>query len=222
MQRKRIARSIAGISMPGSAFGYIPTPDEGEGGGDGGDKGGDGGKSGDGDKGEPKTFTQEQVNSMLAKERRDTEGRFADYDDLKAKATKHDEDAENAKSENQKAIDAARKEGRDEATQAGNARLIAAEARALAAEAKFANPALAVRALDLKGVKVNDDGEPDSAAIKALLKELADTGAFVIEDGTGKKGPKPDKAQGGASGKGDASVSAGRDMYAARHGKKSA
>jgi hypothetical protein len=227
MQRRKLAQHIAGITYPGSSFGYvpIPAPDGGPAGG-GGDTGGTDDKGGGADdKGgsddKPKTLTQDQVNSLIAAERRKIEGKYADYEDLKTKAAAHDKAVEDAKTENEKAIDAARSEGRTEVMAAANARLIAAEARALVAEARFAKPELAVRALDLKDVKISDDGEVDVAAIKAKVKELADSGAFVIDDGKGGR-PKPDRAQGGAGGKGEQSVSAGRDMYESRHGKKSA
>jgi hypothetical protein len=41
--------------------------------------------------GSGKTFTQEQLNSLLAKERKSTEAKFADYAEIKAKAAKLDE-----------------------------------------------------------------------------------------------------------------------------------
>ena len=43
-----------------------------------------------------RTFTQDEVNRLLAKERRDQEARFAGYDELKAKAAKFDEVEEDA------------------------------------------------------------------------------------------------------------------------------
>lgn len=56
-----------------------------------------------------RTFTQDEVNGMLANERRSTKAKFADYDELKAKAAKYDEAAEAGKSELQKAVDEAAK-----------------------------------------------------------------------------------------------------------------
>ena len=52
-----------------------------------------------------RTFTQEEVNSMLAKERRDTEAKFAGYADLKAKAEEYDKQVEAGKSELERAND---------------------------------------------------------------------------------------------------------------------
>lgn len=51
-----------------------------------------------------RTFTQDEVNRLLAKERRDQEQRFSGYDELKAKAAKFDEAEEANKSELDKAL----------------------------------------------------------------------------------------------------------------------
>jgi len=52
---------------------------------------------------EPITFTQEEVNKFLAKDRKQMAERYADYDSLKEKAAKFDEMEEANKSELQKA-----------------------------------------------------------------------------------------------------------------------
>lgn len=155
------------------------------------------------------------ISQRVARERE----RFADYESLKTKAAEYDKAIEAAKTEQEKAVEAAKNEGRTEALATANARLVAAEARALAAEAKFRNPVLAVRAVDLKDVSVSDAGEVDAAAIKAKLKELSDADPYLIDDGK-KPAPKPDKAQGGSVTAGDKSVSAGRELYEARRAKK--
>ena len=56
-----------------------------------------------------RTFTQDEVNSLMARERRDTQAKFADYDELKAKAARLDAIEEANKSEIEKANDAAAK-----------------------------------------------------------------------------------------------------------------
>lgn len=158
------------------------------------------------------------IGARLARERE----RYADYDDLRVKAAKHDEALEAARTDQERAVEAAKNEGRTEALAAANTRLLSAEARALAAEAKFASPALAVRALDLSDVKVNDDGSVDADTIKTKLKELADSGAFVIETGE-KPRPKPDRAQGGSGSKGGKLTGLGGDeLYDRLHPKKTA
>ena len=53
-----------------------------------------------------RTFTQEEVNSMLAKEHRTTEAKFEGYADFKAKAEEYDKQQEASKTELQKANDA--------------------------------------------------------------------------------------------------------------------
>ncbi len=56
---------------------------------------------------EVKTFTQEQVNALLAAEKRKAGERFGDYDALKEKAAKFDQLEQESKSELQKALDKA-------------------------------------------------------------------------------------------------------------------
>ena len=58
---------------------------------------------------EPRTFTQEEVNSFLAKDRKQMEERYSDYDELKEKAARLDQIEEDAKSELQKAQEKAEK-----------------------------------------------------------------------------------------------------------------
>lgn len=140
-----------------------------------------------------KTFTQADVDRMIAD--RLKRAKPADYDDLKAAAKRlADIEAANA-SDLEKAVKAAKDEGRAEVITAANARLVTAEARALAAEMQFRKPGHAVKLVDLSGVKVTDDGEVDADAIKAALKELADDDPLLLtvpDDGR----PKGDADQG--------------------------
>lgn len=144
-----------------------------------------------------KTFTQAEVDAMILKraERVAADKYGGDHADLQAKAKRLEEiEAANA-TELEKAVKKAKAEGAAEVQTAANTRLVAAEARALAAEAKFRNPTLAIKALDLSAVKVADDGSIDTAAIKAALKSLADDEPYLVDDGK-KPAPKPDDAQG--------------------------
>lgn len=54
-----------------------------------------------------RTFTQEEVNAIVGKRLAEEKGKFADYEDLKAKAAKYDEAEEASKSELQKATERA-------------------------------------------------------------------------------------------------------------------
>lgn len=64
------------------------------------DGGGDEGGSGDsGDGGEPKSFTQEQVDHIVEKRLAKERGKYKDYDELKSKAMKLDEMENAGKSE---------------------------------------------------------------------------------------------------------------------------
>lgn len=55
-----------------------------------------------GGNGTPKTFTQEEVNELMGKVRREVTGKYADYDALKEKAAAYDEAQEAAKTEGER------------------------------------------------------------------------------------------------------------------------
>lgn len=57
----------------------------------------------------PKTFTQDEVNELMGKVRRETREKYADYDELAKKAAAYDEAQEAAKTELEKAQEAAAK-----------------------------------------------------------------------------------------------------------------
>lgn len=135
------------------------------------------------------------ISDRLSRER----AKFADYDDLKAKASEHDKAVEAARSEQERAVDAARKEGESTATQRANAILAKAEARALAAEANFRTPADAVAFLDLASIKVTENGDVDAEALKVALKKLAEEKPYLLADEKPAR-PKPDGSQGPRTG----------------------
>lgn len=56
---------------------------------------------------ETRTFTQDEVNAIVGKRLAEEKGKFADYEDLKAKAAKYDEAEEANKSELQKVTERA-------------------------------------------------------------------------------------------------------------------
>ena len=57
--------------------------------------------------GQSRTFTQDEVNAIVGKRLAEEKGKYADYEQLKAKATKYDEVEEASKSELQKATERA-------------------------------------------------------------------------------------------------------------------
>lgn len=191
-------------------------------GGDGGTGGsGDGGSGSDGGKGDEFTpiTSQDDFNKRISDRIRRERDKFADYDDLKKKAEAHDAAAEAAKTEAEKAVDAARVEGEKTATEKANARIVRAEAKALAATAKFRDPADAVAFLDLSKVTVNEDGDVDAKALGVALADLAKEKPYLVDDGKGGT-PRPDRTQGGGSNDDKPSVDRGRDMFTNRKGGK--
>jgi hypothetical protein len=176
-----------------------------------------------------KTFTQDQVNALLADQKRKVQGQYSDHGDLKKKAadydalvasqrTEQEKAAETARQEREQAVEAARKEGAGAVLAAANQRLVSSEARALAAEAGFRSPTLIVKALDLSEVTVSEDGTVDAAAITAALKTLAAAEPYLVNDDAPRI-PRPDPSQG--SGRGPAPTGAEKGVAEAerRYGK---
>lgn len=150
---------------------------EGEGSGEGSGEAGEGSGDGSGSDGEGSTDWQDHARTWEKRAKADAK-RAAD---LEAELTKlRDEGA----SESEKALAKARKEAADEASKTERerwaGRIIRAEVKAAAAGTfgdgddvvRFANPAAALRFLDLDEFEVNDDGEVDSNAVKKALTDL--------------------------------------------------
>lgn len=135
------------------------------------------------------------IADRLSRERQ----KFGDYDDLKAKAAKLDQIEQANATDLERATKKAADEARAEVQTTANARIVRAEARALAAAARFRDPADAVAFLDLKSIKVDDSGDPDADAIKAALKTLGESKPYLLADDKPGK-PKPDPSQGGGGG----------------------
>lgn len=132
---------------------------------------------------EVKTFTQDQVNSFLAEEKRKTQAGFADYDAIKAKAAEFDKQAEAAKTEQQKLLD----------------RATAAEQRVSAFEqreqvAKWADEAVkgtTIPASVLRG-STEDEIKAHFEQLKAIAAPVAPTRRTAVPPG------KSDKDDGGS------------------------
>jgi hypothetical protein len=137
-----------------------------------------------------KTFTQEQLDAIIADRLTRERAKFADYDELK-KSVQVAEDAK--KSELEKAADRASKAEAEaarikaESTQ----RMLNSEARAVAAELGFVEPAIAAKLADLS--KVVKDGELDSAALRTQMEALAKASPYLLgkpaAPGTGATNP---------------------------------
>jgi hypothetical protein len=99
------------------------------------------------------------------------------------------------KSELERAVDAARKEGESSALQRANARLVSAEARAIAAGQQFRDATDAVRFLDLSDVSVSEDGSVDADALSKQLEQLAKDKPYLLKDNAPTR-PTGDVGQG--------------------------
>lgn len=132
--------------------------------------------------GETKTFAQADVDRIVADRLARERARFADYDELRRKAGQLDELADKQKTDLERAVERARREGGAEAQAVANQRLVRAEARALAASARFRDAADAVAFLNLDGTFVDKDGNVDTAALRSQLDELAKQKPYLLTD----------------------------------------
>lgn len=134
---------------------------------------------------EGRTFTQEELNAIIADRLRRAEvtytQKYADYDDLKAVAAKWQEHEQEQMTELEKAqIRAADLEAeRDTALQQAQDRLIQAAFVAAAAEVGAAHPQDAFSLADLSGVVVGEDGQVEG--VSTAVQALADAGRLVLK-----------------------------------------
>ena len=132
----------------------------------------------------PKTFTQDEVNELMGKVRRETREKFADYDDLAKKAKAYDEAQEAAKTELEKAQEAA----------------AAAKAEADALRAEKAHAQLAAKVSAATGVPASlitgNDEESMTASANAIaaFAKTATTVAPVDKGGAASKQPQSDES----------------------------
>jgi hypothetical protein len=151
-----------------------------------------------------KAYTQSQIDSMIEDRIRRERAKFGDYADLKKKAAQFDQAAEAAKTDQEKAVEAARKEGAAEAAKVWKHALVQAEVRAQAANLQFHDPADAVVQLQtaLADVAVTDDGTVDQESIKKALDDLAARKTYLVGrrgTGAGEVGQGPRNGVGPAN-----------------------
>ncbi|MCC5580591.1 hypothetical protein IMZ11_33735 [Microtetraspora sp. AC03309] len=146
----------------------------GSGDGDGGDtgQGGDGGQGDAGqDGGGDKTFTQADLDRVVAERLARERAKYADYNDLKTKASAFDKAQADQQSENEKAIAKAREETRTEVlTEVRRERLL--DKIEVLAAGKFADPEDARLRLASRVDEFITDGQVDVKAIEGALAAL--------------------------------------------------
>ena len=150
------------LDMHRSIFGTARM--EGEGG-----DGGDGGSGGDGGAGAQATYTQADIDRIVGERLNRQKAQYKDYDDLKTNAAEFDKLTEAQKTEAQKAAD--RAEAAEKAAAAATERAVRAEVKAIAT-GEFADPSDAYLYLGDLSRFIGKDGDIDSAAIEAALKEV--------------------------------------------------
>ncbi len=114
-----------------------------------------------------KTFTQTDLDRIVAERVARERAKYSDYGDLKKKAAA-------AMTEQERAVTEAEERGKSTATAAANARVARAELKAAAKDAEVDKATLDgfLAYADLTKF-VGADGEPDDKAIAAVVKQLA-------------------------------------------------
>lgn len=128
---------------------------------------------------ESKTFSQDQVNSFLAEEKRKLTARYADYDDIKVKASKYDEYENGMKTPDEKALEDAKNEAAGEVTQKFLRRLVTTETKGIARDLGFIDPDDALRVIGDE-LPVKGD-EPDTDSIRKAVEKLASEKPHLVE-----------------------------------------
>jgi hypothetical protein len=186
------------------------------GGGDGGagGAGGAGGTGGAGD-GKPTTFDQAAVDKIVADRLARERAKFADYDQVKQKAGEYDKLAEANRTEQEKAIAAAKTEAgaaaRAEVLGQVAGQLVAAQIRAeVAGRVPAEQLTVLLDNLNHAGF-LNADHQVDADKVKAYVAGIVPT----------KRPPNLDQGnRNGSGGGGTPTVASGRDLWAERHPAK--
>ncbi|MGW5645056.1 hypothetical protein ACWEV3_40945 [Saccharopolyspora sp. NPDC003752] len=113
------------------------------------------------------------------------------------------------KSDQDKAMDKAAKDARTATVQEFHAHLVRAEARAVAAELGFHDPADAAQA-DLAGVKVGGDYAVDGASVRAAVEALLTSKPYLAKKNTASASDAGIGASGGSAAQHDVSPGLGR------------
>ena len=127
-----------------------------------------------------RTFTQRELDAIIADRLRRNSAQYADYDELREKADKlvQLEQAQMSELEQAKARATALEAERDLALQQANDRLITAAIISEAARLDFADPNDAFALADLAGIQVNDAGKVEGAG--EAVKALAESRPYLI------------------------------------------
>lgn len=175
--------------------------------------GADAGDGGQQDSKTGQTFSQAELDRVVADRLARERAKFKDYGDLKSKAAEHDKAVEAQKTAEQRAQDEA--ERYKKRAEGMMARLAQASIKAQAAAKDFADADDASGFLPA-GDFVSSDGEVDSAAIDAALDDLLSRKPHLRKPEPGPRPPAPTRAQ-GSSGTGPSDVDVAPGMARLRH-----
>lgn len=181
------------------------------------------GQNGDDDRGYPENtpvaeMTDKQAAAYWKAQSRKHEGRvkqMADYDQLKTAADEYQKLVEASKTDQEKAIDAARSEAREAALKEVGSRLVEAQFTvATAGRLGDEQRTALLGGLDLSRF-LTADGSVDAEKVKSFVDSVAPT---APSEGSGKP-TRVDLGQGSRGGNNAPTTASGAELYAQRHKK---
>lgn len=148
----------------------------------------------------PKTFSQTELNALLAEERRKAQARYTDYDDLKQKAADFDKLQREQETANEKAVREAREEGIKQGRAETRPALVDAEFRAASA-GRIDHSRLATLTEDIDLTRyLLPDGSVDTERVAKKVDAWAPPAPKENPPPpAGPKRPRPDPTQGAGS-----------------------
>ncbi len=162
-----------------------------------------------------RSFTQADVDRIVAERLTRDRARFADYEDLKKKATELDKVKREQESETEKAVREAREEGLNAGRAEVRPTLVAAEFRAAAA-GRIDADRLATLTDDIDMSRyLLDSGAVDVDKVAKKVDAWAPPPDPDKEKDKAPRRPRPDPSQGSSGKKTTSGMAAGREMFAA-------
>lgn len=138
---------------------------------------------------ESAAFTQADVDRIVGERIARERAKFADYDELKSKV-------ESAKSEHERALEAARAEGESKVRDQFVSRIFQSEVRLAAKEFGFHSPDDAIAHFGDAAQVVDESGEVDVKAVEKRLAEIASAKPYLTTDDSSPVATRPNIRRG--------------------------
>lgn len=141
------------------------------------------------DSGGSPAFTQADVDRIVGERIARERAKFADYDELKSKV-------ESVKSDQERALEAARAEGESKVREQFVSRIFQSEVRLAAKEFGFHSPEDAIAHFGDASQVVDDSGEIDVKAVEKRLGEIASAKPYLTAEDSSPVATRPNIRRG--------------------------